>query len=246
MRLHIGCSVHFHPSQFTRPYFSILLFQGSGSKITAPGAEESSVEWSRCLATQKAEAAWLSHFMYSSVCFDNNTPVKKHWRLGETWEWRISVTYTLALVCPVLMLGSTLIDNSTRCVRACIRPLQINLYFLWSSARIWFSWFNLWGLPSCLCEFLWRKWLLCSSEKRNGVLCICRPCKHLSSSSVATTTMSLSSRWTFWYITKATTATKGVICNGRDFIKGYCSLIVLISHLLASCKEGRVGPETEH
>ena len=56
-------------------------------------------------------------------------------------------------------------------------------------------------------EFPWRKWLLCSSsEKRNWVLCSCGPPKHHSSPSAAITAMSLSSRWTFWYITKATVA----------------------------------------
>ena len=55
-----------------------------------------------------------------------------------------------------------------------------------------------------------EEWLLCSSEKRNKVLCIRGPHKHHSSPSAATTTLS-SSTWTFWYITKATAATKGVI-----------------------------------
>lgn len=57
--------------------------------------------------------------------------------------------------------------------------------------------FNLWGLCSCLRVFPWRKWLLCSSEKWNWVLCICEVHKHLSSPSTTTATMLSSSRWTF-------------------------------------------------
>ena len=80
-------------------------------RLAVPDAEQLSAERSRCLVTEKAEATCLPHFMYSLVCFDSKyTQVKKHWRLGETWEWRVSVTYTLALVCPVLMLGSTLTE----------------------------------------------------------------------------------------------------------------------------------------
>ena len=56
-----------------------------------------------------------------------------------------------------------------------------------------FSWFNLWGLHGYLCDFPGR---LCSSEKRNEVISIRRPRKHLLSPSAVTTTMSSSSKWT--------------------------------------------------
>ena len=59
-------------------------------------------------------------------------------------------------------------------------------------------------------SYTWKKWLLCSSEKRDRVLCIHRLPKHLSAHSAATTAMSSSSRWTFWYITKVTAATKSI------------------------------------
>ena len=75
---------------------------------------------------------------------------------------------------------------------------------------------------SYLHEFPWRKWPLCSSEKQKRVLCIRSPLKHLSLPSATTSVMSSSSRQTFWYITKVTAATKGIILHMQygDFIKG--------------------------
>jgi len=76
---------------------------------------------------------------------------------------------------------------------------------------------------SYLHEFPWRKWLLCGFEKQDRVLCIHSPPKHLSLPSMATSAMSSSSRQTFWYITKVTAATKGIILHNaiRRFHKGW-------------------------
>ena len=80
VHLHTGRGVHFHPSQFTRPSFSI--FKRSGSETTAPGAEQSSAERTSWLVTEKAEAAWFPHFMYSSVCFDSKYASEKALKIG--------------------------------------------------------------------------------------------------------------------------------------------------------------------
>ena len=109
-----------------------------------------------------------------------------------------------------------------------VLPITSNLghskliFSSWSSVCVWSSSFHLWGLCSYLGKFPLRKWLLYSSEKWNRVLCICGPPKHLSSPSPATTAMSSSSRQTFWYITKATVATKGIILHmlWQRFCKG--------------------------
>ena len=57
--------------------------------------------------------------------------------------------------------------------RSRLRPL----FSFWSPARVCFSC----QFMRTMYEFPWRKWLLCSSEKRNEVLCIRGPPKQHSS-----------------------------------------------------------------
>ena len=124
---------------------------------------------------------------------------------------------------PLLILVSLPVSDIVwQCAHVSFKGHSKLIFSFWSYISICSSMIQFMRTTVNMHKFPWMKWLLCSSEKWNGVLCIRRPPKHLSSPSVATTMMSSSSRRTFWYIRKATVATMGLILHMQygDFIKG--------------------------
>ena len=149
----------------------------------------------------------------------NSCLSSRHWRFlcsGCQCEYKVSTMNRLAF--PVLSLILSWSSSSYEIICGLVASSRVSGYFCWFPSRLR-PLFSFWS-PARVCiscqfmrtmhEFPWRKWLLCSSEKRNGVLCIRGPPKQHSSPYAAITRRCHRLTW-YTMVMKTNAATKGRI-----------------------------------